>query len=55
MPYYEFDCMQCGQSFTEKQSFEEHDRHKRVKCPKCGTIKVKRRIGAVYAQTSKKS
>ena len=55
MPNYEFECTQCRKTFTQKQTFEEHDRHKRVKCPKCGTTKVKPRIGSVFAQTSKKS
>jgi putative FmdB family regulatory protein len=54
MPYYDFKCTQCRRKFTLKQSFEEHGR-KRVKCPKCGTLKVERVIGAVFAKTSKKS
>jgi putative FmdB family regulatory protein len=55
MPYYEFECAQCGQKFNEKQTFEEHDRGRRVKCPKCGSQKVERVIGSVLAKTSKKS
>ena len=55
MPFYEFQCTQCRKAFTQKQTFEEHDRHKPVKCPKCGTTRVKQLIGAVFAQTSKKS
>ncbi len=55
MPYYEFECTQCGEKFSEKQSFEEHDRGKRVKCPKCKSQKVKLAIGSVFAKTSKKS
>ncbi len=42
----------CGQKFNEKQSFEEHDQGKRVKCPKCGSQKVKPVIGSVIAKTS---
>ncbi len=55
MPYYEFQCTQCGEKFTQKQSFEEHVQGKRVKCPKCGSQKVERVVGSVLAKTSKKS
>jgi len=55
MPYYEFKCSQCGEKFSEKQSFEEHDQGKRVKCPKCRSQKVERVISSVLAKTSKKS
>jgi len=55
MPYYEFECTHCGEKFTRKQTFEEHDEAKRVKCPKCGTQKVNLVIGSVFAKTSKKS
>ena len=41
--------------FREAITFEEHDRDKRVKCPKCGSEKVERVIGEVFAKTSKKS
>jgi len=54
MPSYDFKCMACRKRFTETQTFEEHDR-KRVKCPKCGSGKVERVIGAIFAKTSKKS
>ena len=55
MPYYEFECTQCGKTFAQKQTFQEHDQHKQVKCPKCGGTKVSRQISAVFAKTSKKS
>ena len=55
MPDYDFKCTACRKRFTESQTFEEHDRGKRVKCPKCGSQKVERVIGAVFAKTSKKS
>ena len=55
MPYYEYECTECGNQFTEKETFEEHDQHQQVKCPKCGSEKVQRLIGTVFAQTSKKS
>jgi putative FmdB family regulatory protein len=55
MPYYDFECAKCGKKFTEKETFAEYDRGKRIKCPKCGSTRTRRMIGAVYAQTSKKS
>jgi len=55
MPSYDFKCTECRKRFAETQTFEEHDRGKRVKCPKCGSQKVERVIGAIFAKTSKKS
>ena len=55
MPIYEYECRQCKQTFTEKQTFQEHDRHGKVKCPKCGTTGVQQVISHTFAKTSKKS
>ena len=55
MPDYDYRCADCRKKFTMKQTFEEHDRRSRVKCPKCGSGKVERVIAAVFAKTSKKS
>jgi len=55
MPYYDFRCEGCGKKFTEKQSFEDFDRGKRIKCPKCGSTKVRQEIRPVFAKTTKKS
>jgi putative FmdB family regulatory protein len=55
MPDYEFRCEACKKEFTLRQTFQEHDRTQRVKCPHCGSPKVTRTIGAVFAKTSKKS
>ncbi len=55
MPNYDYRCTECRKKFTVQESFEEHERHTRVKCPKCGNENVKRVIGAVFAKTSKKS
>ena len=54
MPDYEYKCLECGKRFTENRTFEQHDRET-VKCPKCGSSKIERLIGAVFAKTSKKS
>ena len=55
MPTYEYECRQCKKTFTEKRTFQEHDRHKKVKCPKCGSTGARQVIGPTFAKTSKKS
>ena len=55
MPYYEFECLKCKKTFTVKESFEEHDTHKQVKCPKCGGREVEQLLTTVRVKTSKKS
>jgi putative FmdB family regulatory protein len=55
MPIYEYECRQCKKTFTEKHTFQEHDQHKKVKCPKCGSTRVQQVISPTFAKTSKKS
>ncbi len=55
MAYHDFECTKCGHEFTDTQTFEEHDDHKEVKCPKCNSKKVEQLVSQVYAKTSKKS
>jgi len=62
MPYYDYQCSDCGKDFETQQSFEEHDRHedherhKRLTCPHCGSRKIEQRVSqSVTAITSKKS
>jgi putative FmdB family regulatory protein len=55
MPEYDYRCEGCGKRFVARQTFAEHDRAKRIKCPKCGSLKVARVIGTVFAKTAKKS
>lgn len=55
MPTYEYECQKCHGIFLKIQSFSEHDMHKKVKCPKCGSEKVRQLLGSVNVQTSKKS
>ncbi len=55
MPNYEFQCETCKETFTEKQTFEEHDQHKKLKCPKCGSTSVRQVISSTFAKTAKKS
>jgi putative FmdB family regulatory protein len=55
MPTYEFECQQCGETFTQKQTFSEHDQHKVAKCPNCGSKNVEQLISSAFVKTSKKS
>ena len=57
MPTYEFFCHKCSKPFEVSWSIAEYDRKMkaRVKCARCGSSKVVRRISAFQVQTSKKS
>lgn len=55
MAFYELKCEKCGHHYTVEQSFAEHDRNPRPKCPKCRSRKVHQQLGDVHLQTSKKS
>ena len=54
MPYYEYLCQACKKKFFLPLTVAEHDRA-RVKCPKCGSVKLEQQWAAFYATTSKKS
>ena len=55
MPYYEYKCKDCGKRFMVKETFAEHDEHRRITCPKCESHNANRIITEVFAQTAKKS
>lgn len=56
MPTYEFFCQKCSKPFEVTWSITEYERKiKAVKCAKCGSRKVAKRISAFQVQTSKKS
>jgi putative FmdB family regulatory protein len=57
MPIYEFLCRKCEKPFERTYSLAEYDREmkKKIKCPKCGSVRVVRQISAVEVKTSKKS
>lgn len=54
MPSYDYECTQCGKTFTVQQRVEEHER-KKNKCPKCSSKKVEQLMSPVYVKTSRKS
>ena len=43
MPTYEYECEACGKTFEEFQQISEKPKRK---CPHCGKLKARRRIGA---------
>ena len=55
MAQYEYQCGKCSHKFTVEESFAEHDKHKAVKCPKCGSTNVQQQYSDVHVKTSHKS
>ena len=54
MPSYDYHCEKCGHDFTVMMTIAKHVKGK-TKCPKCKSKKVKHKIEAFYAKTSRKS
>ncbi len=54
MPLYEYECRECGESFSIRLHIDEHDR-KRPKCPKCGSRKLEQKFSEFFTKTAKKS
>ena len=58
MPTYEFQCEKCRKRFELIYSVADYERwmkRKKIKCPKCASIRVMRQISAFEVKTSKKS
>lgn len=53
MPIYEFQCMNCKETFTVKMTVMEMEKAK-ITCPKCSSEKVEKTISQFYTVTSKK-
>ena len=54
MPIYEFDCEECGNTFSVRMSMAEHEQMA-VACPACKGNKVLPHYSIFYAKTSKKT
>ena len=54
MPTYEFVCKKCGKNFAVVMTISERE-SKRVRCPKCNSLRVASRVSTFCAVTSKKS
>ena len=55
IPDYEFECSKCSKIFTDHETFAEHDKHPKVKCPACGSTEVHPVMSPVGVKTAKKS
>ncbi len=55
MAYYDYECKSCHKQFSVSQTFQEHDKHREVRCPDCGSKKVERTVHDVHVKTAKKS
>ena len=55
MPDYEYRCTKCEKTFTVRETFEQHDRHRKVRCPECNGVEVERVLTPVMGKTSRKS
>jgi putative FmdB family regulatory protein len=56
MPTYEFQCEKCRKRFELVYTIKEYERKARkLKCPKCGSTRVGRKISSFEVKTSKKS
>jgi len=54
MPTYDYRCEKCRKKLTLVMGIKEHDT-KKVKCPKCNSVKISQLITGFFTQTSKKS
>jgi putative FmdB family regulatory protein len=54
MPEYDYRCTKCKKKFTATLTVSEKE-NKRVKCPKCNSVKVEQRFTPFFAKTSRKS
>ncbi len=54
MPTYDYQCAKCRKKFSLNLSISEKG-NKRVKCPKCNSVKVEQQFTSFFARTSTKS
>lgn len=54
MPVYEYRCNDCGAAFEETETLAQHETST-PKCPKCGSLNVRRDYSSVRVKTSRKS
>ncbi len=54
MPTYDYVCNKCRKKFTVVMTISEHDK-KKIRCPKCSSLRVEQQFHSFFAVTSKKS
>jgi putative FmdB family regulatory protein len=55
MPAYEYVCKDCNGEFTVFLSIREYEGKPEMKCPKCDSDNVQRKLTGFFAKTSRKS
>ena len=55
MPAYEYACRDCKDEFIVFLSIKEFESNPKIKCPRCGSDNVQKKISEFTAKTSKKS
>ena len=55
MPAYEYVCKDCNREFTVFLSIREYEEKQEMKCPKCQSDNVQRKLTGFFARTSRKS
>jgi putative FmdB family regulatory protein len=55
MPAYEYICKDCNSEFTVFLSIREYEEKPGIKCPRCQSDNVQRKLTGFFAKTSKKS
>jgi putative FmdB family regulatory protein len=54
MPTYEFKCEKCKKRFSLMMKISEYEK-KKIRCPKCKSVRVKQQITSFETITSSKS
>ncbi len=54
MPVYDYKCGKCGKTFSMIMNIKEKET-KKIKCPKCKSVRVKPVYSGFFAVTSRKS
>ena len=54
MPTYEFKCEKCKKRFSLMMTISEYE-NKKIRCPKCKSVRVKQQITSFEAITSNNS
>lgn len=55
MPAYEYVCKDCGKIFTVFLTLREYESNPKIRCPRCDSDHVERKIAGFFAKTSRKS
>lgn len=55
MPVYEYVCRDCNREFTVFLSIREYETEPKIKCPKCESDNVQRKLTGFFVKTSRKA